>query len=98
MGCGARLHMQSFVKQEVTARQPLVPEGRAGMIMNELLSGWLHSTKQDNRGGLWCYPVIAPFPPYVCVQRSCPEQGVQLLGLLLTGSTGQHMAGRNGLA
>jgi hypothetical protein len=28
----------------------------------------------------------------------CPEQGVRLLGLLLTGSTGQHMAGRNGLA
>jgi hypothetical protein len=28
----------------------------------------------------------------------CPEQGVKLLGLLLTGSTGQHMAGRNGLA
>jgi hypothetical protein len=27
-----------------------------------------------------------------------PEQGVKLLGLLLTGSTGQHMAGRNGLA
>jgi hypothetical protein len=29
---------------------------------------------------------------------NCPEQGVKLLGLLLTGSTGQHMAGRNGLA
>jgi hypothetical protein len=28
----------------------------------------------------------------------CPVQGVKLLGLLLTGSTGQHMAGRNGLA
>jgi hypothetical protein len=28
----------------------------------------------------------------------CPEQGVKLLGLLLTGSTGQRMAGRNGLA
>jgi hypothetical protein len=27
-----------------------------------------------------------------------PEQGVKLLGLLLTGSTCQHMAGRNGLA
>jgi hypothetical protein len=27
-----------------------------------------------------------------------PEQGVKLLGLLLTGSTGQQMAGRNGLA
>jgi hypothetical protein len=26
------------------------------------------------------------------------EQGGKLLGLLLTGSTGQHMAGRNGLA
>jgi hypothetical protein len=25
-------------------------------------------------------------------------KGVRLLGLLLTGSTGQHMAGRNGLA
>ena len=28
----------------------------------------------------------------------CPEQGIKLLGLLLTGSTGQHMASRNGLA
>jgi hypothetical protein len=28
----------------------------------------------------------------------CPEQGGKLLGLLLAGSTGQHMAGRNGLA
>ena len=27
-----------------------------------------------------------------------PEQGIKLLGLLLTRSTGQHMAGRNGLA
>jgi hypothetical protein len=27
-----------------------------------------------------------------------PEQDVQLLGLLLAGSTGQHIAGRNGLA
>jgi len=26
------------------------------------------------------------------------EQGIKLLGLLLTGSTGQHMASRNGLA
>jgi hypothetical protein len=26
------------------------------------------------------------------------EQGNKLLGLLLAGSTGQHMAGRNGLA
>jgi hypothetical protein len=36
-----------------------------------------------------------------CCSYSCsinPEQGVKLLGLLLTGSTGQHMAGRNGLA
>jgi hypothetical protein len=32
------------------------------------------------------------------VEGCCPEQGVKLLGLLLTGSTGQHMAGRNGLA
>jgi hypothetical protein len=31
-------------------------------------------------------------------QSKIPEQGVKLLGLLLTGSTGQHMAGRNGLA
>ena len=27
-----------------------------------------------------------------------PEQGIKLLGLLLTGSTGQHMASQNGLA
>jgi hypothetical protein len=27
-----------------------------------------------------------------------PDQGVKLLGLLLAESTGQHMAGRNGLA
>ena len=27
-----------------------------------------------------------------------PEQGIKLLGLLLTGSTGQRMASRNGLA
>jgi hypothetical protein len=32
------------------------------------------------------------------VKLLCPEQGVELLGLLLTGSNGQHMAGRNGLA
>jgi hypothetical protein len=42
---------------------------------------------------------------YVLLQRvgkwcktPSPEQGGKLLGLLLTGSTGQHMAGRNGLA
>ena len=29
---------------------------------------------------------------------SIPEQGIKLLGLLLTGLTGQHMASRNGLA
>ena len=29
---------------------------------------------------------------------SGPEQGIKLLGLLLTGSTGQHMASQNGLA
>ena len=28
----------------------------------------------------------------------CPEQGIKLLGLLLTGSTGQRTASRNGLA
>ena len=27
-----------------------------------------------------------------------PEQGIKLFGLLLTGSTGQRMASRNGLA
>ena len=32
------------------------------------------------------------------VSNSSPEQGIKLLGLLLTGSTGQHMASRNGLA
>jgi hypothetical protein len=32
------------------------------------------------------------------VELTDPEQGVKLLGLLLTGSTGQQMAGRNGLA
>jgi hypothetical protein len=32
------------------------------------------------------------------VSLSSVRQGVKLLGLLLTGSTGQHMAGRNGLA
>jgi hypothetical protein len=34
-------------------------------------------------------------------QQDCnnvTEQGVKLLGLLFTGSTGQQMAGRNGLA
>ena len=30
--------------------------------------------------------------------RFGPEQGIKLLGLLLTGSTGQRMASRNGLA
>jgi hypothetical protein len=34
----------------------------------------------------------------VLIQVSVHLQGVKLLGLLLTGSTGQHMAGRNGLA
>ena len=29
---------------------------------------------------------------------NCPEQGIKLLGLLLTGSTGQRSASRNGLA
>jgi hypothetical protein len=33
-----------------------------------------------------------------CVFFFSPEQGGKLLGLLLTGSTGQHVAGRNGLA
>jgi hypothetical protein len=32
------------------------------------------------------------------VRPAVLKQGVKLLGLLLTGSTGQHMAGRNGLA
>ena len=31
-------------------------------------------------------------------ESSVNEQGIKLLGLLLTGSTGQHMASRNGLA
>jgi hypothetical protein len=42
---------------------------------------------------------------FICVSlakitqyHSVSEQGVKLLGLLLAGSTGQHMAGRNGLA
>ena len=32
------------------------------------------------------------------VSAVSPEHGIKLLGLLLAGSTGQHMAGRNGLA
>jgi hypothetical protein len=32
------------------------------------------------------------------MMTTATEQGVKVLGLLLTGSTGQHMAGRNGLA
>jgi hypothetical protein len=36
--------------------------------------------------------------PYRTSVHFSPEQGGKLLGLLLTGSTGQHMAGRNGLA
>ena len=35
---------------------------------------------------------------YIQLMWMCPEHGVKLLGLLLAGSTGQHMAGRNGLA
>ena len=31
-------------------------------------------------------------------RQGLPEQGIKLLGLLLTGSTGQRMASRNGLA
>ena len=31
-------------------------------------------------------------------RHSCSEQGIKLLGLLLTGSTGQRTASRNGLA
>ena len=34
----------------------------------------------------------------IIIIMPCPEQGIKLLGLLLAGSTGQHMAGRNGLA
>jgi hypothetical protein len=34
----------------------------------------------------------------ILVKTPSPEQGVKLLGLLLAGSTGQHMAGRDGLA
>jgi hypothetical protein len=33
-----------------------------------------------------------------CLLAEVKMQGGKLLGLLLTGSTGQHMAGRNGLA
>ena len=34
----------------------------------------------------------------LCYVMLCYEQGIKLLGLLLTGSTGQRMASRNGLA
>ena len=34
----------------------------------------------------------------VCVHIMSPEQGIKLLGLLLTGSTGQRTASRSGLA
>jgi len=34
--------------------------------------------------------------PVCCLEYT--EQGIKLLGLLLAGSTGQHMASRNGLA
>ena len=37
----------------------------------------------------WVLPIVQPYGP---------EQGIKLLGLLLTGSTGKHMASRNGLA
>ena len=45
---------------------------------------------------VWCVPRL-----YALLHNeadSSPEQGIKLLGLLLTGSTGQHMASRNGLA
>ena len=38
-----------------------------------------------------------PHEPAILVYFS-PERGIKLLGLLLTGSTGQRMASRNGLA
>ena len=34
---------------------------------------------------------------FIC-GKTCAEQGIKLLGLLLTGSTGQWMASQNGLA
>jgi hypothetical protein len=46
------------------------------------------------------YPVqLRSLCSYCCTFfTTLDEQGVKLLGLLLAGSTGQHMAGRNGLA
>ena len=54
-----------------------------------------------------CLPLSFPSHQFFCdrqagrgVPLGCymPEQGIKLLGLLLTGSTGQRMASRNGLA
>jgi hypothetical protein len=41
---------------------------------------------------------VIPHFSLTFLHPATPEQGIKLLGLLLTGSTGQHMAGRNGLA
>jgi hypothetical protein len=61
---------------------------RLGMIGGDCTSHLLNSAIESKEQSVCCQPLGC----------NCPEQGVKLLGLLLTGSTGQHMAGRNGLA
>jgi hypothetical protein len=59
--------------------------------------GW-PDIEEEHASGI-CMPFWASrFLVDVADLQTSLEQGVKLLGLLLTGSTGQHMAGRNGLA
>jgi hypothetical protein len=57
------------------------------------LAAWLRAASETYINRIYIYHVTSN-----AKSTFCPEQGVKLLGLLLTGSTGQHMAGRNGLA
>ena len=58
--------------------------GRAGWLGAYTGTQWL---ARDQRALVAARGAAKPF-----------EQGIKVLGLLLTGSTGQHMASRNGLA
>jgi hypothetical protein len=85
-------HATKYEKEEVTLLRGLSSFFGSPAHLPSLLTLIVHH-RRLYRFGVVASRVVAPRDLLLV-----PEQGVKLLGLLLTGSTGQHMAGRNGLA
>ena len=102
--CSTRLYWSTSNKNRPLANRQWVSFQRLLETYPRYIRCWINGAQWVGSNHSFMHPVTGSQPPQLAAKlaQSMPlldsEQGIKLLGLLLTGSTGQHMASRNGLA